>query len=81
MKGVADAPYGGDEEWHGELPLQTLCKWCANDDSRRQNGISFAELDFTVLSGEKAGNLTPRHALPDDGSESITVILSGILTA
>ena len=51
--------------------------WCSNHNSRESNGDSFAELDFTVLSGERRpdSGSTP---LPDDGSESVTVILSGI---
>ncbi|MEZ9050810.1 cadherin-like domain-containing protein, partial [Vibrio sp. 10N.247.311.64] len=80
VKGVADIPYGGTNgsAWtaitDGTTPgVQTTIQ-------ESQNGDSYAELDFTVLSGERrpdpaAVDQTP---LPDDGSESITVILSGI---
>ncbi|MFS1883544.1 retention module-containing protein [Vibrio sp. 10N.261.54.E10] len=80
VKGVADIPYGGTNgsAWtaitDGTIPgVQTTIQ-------ESQNGDSYAELDFTVLSGERrpdpaAVDQTP---LPDDGSESITVILSGI---
>ncbi|WP_146537745.1 hypothetical protein, partial [Vibrio crassostreae] len=43
-----------------------------------QNGDSFAVLDFSVLSGERRPNDPADLPLPGDGSESITVILSGI---
>ena len=83
VKGVADIPYGGtsgtawtaipDTDPDPASGVQTTIQ-------ESQNGDSYAELDFTVLSGERrpdpaAVDQTP---LPDDGSESITVILSGI---
>ncbi|CAK1928202.1 T1SS-143 domain-containing protein [Vibrio crassostreae] len=83
VKGVADIPYGGtngtawtaipENDPNPASGVQTTIQ-------ESQNGDSFAELDFTVLSGERrpdpaAADQTP---LPDDGSESITVILSGI---
>ncbi|PMH01776.1 retention module-containing protein [Vibrio lentus] len=80
VKGVADTPYGGTNgtDWTtfnegGITGVQTTIQ-------ESQNGDNFALLDFTVLSGERrpdpaAVDQTP---LPDDGSESITVILSGI---
>ncbi|WP_059020544.1 retention module-containing protein [Vibrio coralliirubri] len=83
VKGVADIPYGGtsgtawtaipDTDPDPASGVQTTIQ-------ESQNGDSYAELDFTVLSGERrpdpaAIDQTP---LPDDGSESITVILSGI---
>ncbi|PMN65998.1 hypothetical protein BCT26_16015 [Vibrio lentus] len=80
VKGVADTPYGGTNgtDWTtfnegGITGVQTTIQ-------ESQNGNNFALLDFTVLSGERrpdpaAVDQTP---LPDDGSESITVILSGI---
>ncbi|MCK8080134.1 retention module-containing protein [Vibrio sp. 1CM24A] len=83
VKGVADIPYGGtsgtawtaipDTDPNPASGVQTTIQ-------ESQNGDSYAELDFTVLSGERrpdpaAIDQTP---LPDDGSESITVILSGI---
>ncbi|PMH30785.1 hypothetical protein BCU71_15260 [Vibrio lentus] len=80
VKGVADTPYGGTNgtDWTtfnegGINGVQTTIQ-------ESQNGDNFALLDFTVLSGERrpdpaAVDQTP---LPDDGSESITVILSGI---
>ncbi|WP_146448323.1 retention module-containing protein [Vibrio kanaloae] len=83
VKGVADIPYGGtsgtawtaipDTDPDPASGVQTTIQ-------ESQNGDSYAELDFTVLSGERrpdpaAVDQTP---LTDDGSESITVILSGI---
>ena len=43
-----------------------------------QNGDSFALLDFTVLSGERRPDDPNSAPLVGDGSEAITVILSGI---
>ncbi|WP_261884522.1 retention module-containing protein [Vibrio pomeroyi] len=80
VKGVADIPYGGtngtawtaipDTDPNPASGVQTTIQ-------ESQNGDSFAELDFTVLSGERRPD-TGTTPLADDGSESITVILSGI---
>ncbi|MEL0609049.1 retention module-containing protein [Vibrio echinoideorum] len=80
VKGVADTPYGGTNgtDWTtfnegGITGVQTTIQ-------ESQNGDNFALLDFTVLSGERRPDLAAvdQTPLPDDGSESITVILSGI---
>uniref|UniRef100_UPI002635C7E2 T1SS-143 repeat domain-containing protein n=1 Tax=uncultured Vibrio sp. TaxID=114054 RepID=UPI002635C7E2 len=83
VKGVADIPYGGtngtawtaipENDPNPASGVQTTIQ-------ESQNGDSFAELDFTVLSGERRPDpaATDQTPLPDDGSESITVILSGI---
>ncbi|MFS1959353.1 retention module-containing protein [Vibrio lentus] len=77
VKGVADTPYGGTNgtDWTtfnegGITGVQTTIQ-------ESQNGDNFALLDFTVLSGERRPD-TGTTPLADDGSESITVILSGI---
>lgn len=76
--GVADVPFGGTNgtDWEeftdgGVSGVQTTIQ-------ESQNGDSFAVLDFTVLSGERRPDNPADAPLAGDGSESITVILSGI---
>ncbi|MDK9797210.1 cadherin-like domain-containing protein, partial [Vibrio sp. D449a] len=76
--GVADVPFGGTNgtDWEeftdgGVSGVQTTIQ-------ESQNGDSFAVLDFTVLSGERRPDDPTDAPLAGDGSESITVILSGI---
>ena len=77
VKGVADTPYGGTNGTDWTAITDGTASGVQTTIQESQNGDSFALLDFTVLSGERkpASGTTP---LPDDGSESITVILSGI---
>ncbi|NOI87081.1 retention module-containing protein [Vibrio sp. 99K-1] len=77
VKGVADTPYGGTNGTAWTAITDGTTSGVQTTIQESQNGDSFAELDFTVLSGERRpdSGTTP---LPDDGSESITVILSGI---
>ncbi|WP_394142199.1 retention module-containing protein [Vibrio chagasii] len=77
VKGVADIPYGGTTGTAWTAITDGTTSGVQTTIQESQNGDSFAELDFTVLSGERRpdSGTTP---LPDDGSESITVILSGI---
>nr|WP_260327112.1 retention module-containing protein [Vibrio crassostreae] len=77
VKGVADIPYGGTNGTAWTAITDGTTSGVQTTIQESQNGDSFAELDFTVLSGERRpdSGTTP---LPDDGSESITVILSGI---
>ncbi|MEZ9580232.1 MULTISPECIES: cadherin-like domain-containing protein, partial [unclassified Vibrio] len=80
VKGVADIPYGGTNGTAWTAITDGTTPGVQTTIQESQNGDSYAELDFTVLSGERrpdpaAVDQTP---LPDDGSESITVILSGI---
>ncbi|CAH6780856.1 Cadherin domain-containing protein [Vibrio chagasii] len=77
VKGVADTPYGGTNGTAWSAITDGSVNGVQTTIQESQNGDSFAELDFTVLSGERRpdSGTTP---LPDDGSESITVILSGI---
>ncbi|MEZ9564333.1 retention module-containing protein [Vibrio artabrorum] len=77
VKGVADIPYGGTNGTAWSAITDGTASGVQTTIQESQNGDSFAELDFTVLSGERKpdSGTTP---LPDDGSESITVILSGI---
>ncbi|MDK9763158.1 cadherin-like domain-containing protein, partial [Vibrio sp. D420a] len=76
--GVADVPFGGTNgtDWEeftdgGVSGVQTTIQ-------ESQNGDSFAVLDFTVLSGERRPDDPADAPLAGDGSESITVVLSGI---
>ncbi|PTQ01344.1 retention module-containing protein [Vibrio splendidus] len=77
VKGVADTPYGGSNGTDWTAITDGTASGVQTTIQESQNGDSFALLDFTVLSGERkpASGTTP---LSDDGSESITVILSGI---
>ncbi|PTP55824.1 retention module-containing protein [Vibrio splendidus] len=77
VKGVADTPYGGTNGTDWTAITDGTASGVQTTIQESQNGDSFALLDFTVLSGERkpASGTTP---LSDDGSESITVILSGI---
>ncbi|WP_019821907.1 retention module-containing protein [Vibrio splendidus] len=77
VKGVADIPYGGTNGTAWTAITDGTTSGVQTTIQESQNGDSFAELDFTVLSGERRpdSGTTP---LPDDVSESITVILSGI---
>ncbi|MEZ8734000.1 retention module-containing protein [Vibrio sp. 10N.239.312.D08] len=80
VKGVADIPYGGTNGTAWTAITDGTTSGVQTTIQESQNGDNYAELDFTVLSGERrpdpaAVDQTP---LPDDGSESITVILSGI---
>ncbi|WP_373947879.1 retention module-containing protein [Vibrio pomeroyi] len=77
VKGVADIPYGGTNgtDWTTFDDGTTSGVQTTIEES--QNGDRFALLDFTVLSGERKPD-TGTTPLADDGSESITVILSGI---
>ncbi|MCG9640856.1 retention module-containing protein [Vibrio sp. Isolate34] len=77
VKGVADIPYGGTNgtDWITFDDGTTSGVQTTIEES--QNGDRFALLDFTVLSGERKPD-TGTTPLADDGSESITVILSGI---
>ncbi|MEH0689017.1 retention module-containing protein [Vibrio cholerae] len=72
VKGVADVPILNDEfdsGWvavtdNGQMRIETTIE-------ESQNARNFAQLDFEVLSGEKAQALT-------DNSETLSVILSNI---
>ncbi|KZX70017.1 hypothetical protein A3712_09650 [Vibrio sp. HI00D65] len=77
VKGVADSPYGGTNGTAWTEITDSSIFGVQTTIQESQNGDSFAELDFTVLSGERRpdSGTTP---LPDDGSEAVTVILSGI---
>ncbi|MFS1491493.1 retention module-containing protein [Vibrio splendidus] len=77
VKGVADVPYGGTNGTDWTAITDGTVSGVQTTIQESQNGDSFALLDFTVLSGERkpATGTTP---LPDDGSEAITVVLSGI---
>ncbi|MFS1935521.1 retention module-containing protein [Vibrio splendidus] len=77
VKGVADVPYGGTNGTDWTAITDSTVSGVQTTIQESQNGDSFALLDFTVLSGERrpATGTTP---LPDDGSEAITVVLSGI---
>ncbi|MFA0010503.1 cadherin-like domain-containing protein [Vibrio sp. 10N.261.46.E12] len=77
VKGVADIPYGGTNGTAWTAITDGTTSGVQTTIQESQNGDSFAELDFTVLSGERKPD-TGTTPLPDDGSESITVILSGI---
>ncbi|CAH7373937.1 Cadherin domain-containing protein [Vibrio chagasii] len=77
VKGVADTPYGGTNGTAWSAITDGSVNGVQTTIQESQNGDSFAELDFTVLSGERKPE-TGTTPLPDDGSESITVILSGI---
>ncbi|MGF1803418.1 cadherin-like domain-containing protein, partial [Vibrio gigantis] len=80
VKGVADVPYGGTDGTAWTAITDGTTSGVQTTIQESQNGDSFAELDFTVLSGERRPDPTAvdQTPLPDDGSESITVILSGI---
>ncbi|MFS1507914.1 cadherin-like domain-containing protein [Vibrio sp. 10N.261.54.C3] len=76
--GVADVPFGGTNgtDWEeftdgGVSGVQTTIQ-------ESQSGDNYAVLDFTVLSGERKPDDSADDPLVGDGSESITVILSGI---
>ncbi|WP_372166271.1 cadherin-like domain-containing protein [Vibrio lentus] len=77
VKGVADVPYGGTNgtDWTTFDDGTTSGVQTTIEES--QNGDRYALLDFTVLSGERRPD-TGTTPLADDGSESLTVILSGI---
>ncbi|MFA0725393.1 retention module-containing protein [Vibrio sp. 10N.222.48.A4] len=77
VKGVADTPYGGTNGTDWTAITDGSASGVQTTIQESQNGDSFALLDFTVLSGERKPD-TGTTPLPDDGSESITVILSGI---
>ncbi|WP_135382856.1 retention module-containing protein [Vibrio tasmaniensis] len=77
VKGVADTPYGGTNGTDWTAITDGTASGVQTTIQESQNGDSFALLDFTVLSGERKPD-TGTTPLPDDGSESITVILSGI---
>ncbi|WP_428805219.1 retention module-containing protein [Vibrio satsumensis] len=77
VKGVADTPYGGTNGTAWSAITDGSVNGVQTTIQESQNGDSYAELDFTVLSGERKPE-TGTTPLPDDGSESITVILSGI---
>ncbi|WP_162808217.1 retention module-containing protein [Vibrio splendidus] len=77
VKGVADTPYGGTNGTDWTAITDGTTSGVQTTIQESQNGDTFAELDFTVLSGERRPD-TGTTPLPDDGSESITVILSGI---
>ncbi|MEZ9259528.1 cadherin-like domain-containing protein, partial [Vibrio splendidus] len=78
VKGVADVPYGGTNgtDWTTFTDGATSGVQTTIEES--QNGDSFALLDFTVLSGERKPDDPTDSPLTGDGSEAITVILSGI---
>ncbi|MEC7941300.1 MAG: retention module-containing protein [Pseudomonadota bacterium] len=77
VKGVADISYSATNGTAWTAITDGTTSGVQTTIQESQNGDSFAELDFSVLSGERRSDsvTTP---LPDDGSESITVILSGI---
>ncbi|EAQ52855.1 retention module-containing protein [Vibrio sp. MED222] len=77
VKGVADTPYGGTNGTDWTAITDGTASGVQTTIQESQNGDSFALLDFTVLSGERKPD-TGTTPLQDDGSESITVILSGI---
>ncbi|PTO52282.1 hypothetical protein CWN94_18040 [Vibrio splendidus] len=77
VKGVADTPYGGTNGTAWSAITDGTTSGVQTTIQESQNGDTFAELDFTVLSGERRPD-TGTTPLADDGSESITVILSGI---
>ncbi|MEZ8228527.1 retention module-containing protein [Vibrio splendidus] len=78
VKGVADVPYGGTNgtDWTTFDDGTTSGVQTTIEES--QNGDRFALLDFTVLSGERRPDDPTDSPLTGDGSEAITVILSGI---
>jgi T1SS-143 domain-containing protein len=75
--GVADSPYSFTDgtDWSEFIDGTTTGVQTTIQES--QNGSSFAELDFTLLSGERRP-LNGSTPLLGDGSESVTVVLSGI---
>ncbi|QPK04435.1 retention module-containing protein [Vibrio kanaloae] len=78
VKGVADIPYGGTHGTAWTDITDGTASGVQTTIQESQNGDSFAVLDFSVLSGERRPNDPADLPLPGDGSESITVILSGI---
>ncbi|XNG95508.1 retention module-containing protein [Vibrio cyclitrophicus] len=78
VKGVADVPYGGTNGTDWISITDGTASGVQTTIQESQNGDSFAELDFTVLSGERKPDDLADSPLIGDGSEAITVILSGI---
>ncbi|MEZ9606357.1 cadherin-like domain-containing protein, partial [Vibrio cyclitrophicus] len=78
VKGVADVPYGGTNGTDWTSITDGTASGVQTTIQESQNGDSFAELDFTVLSGERKPDDLADSPLTGDGSEAITVILSGI---
>ncbi|PTO72517.1 retention module-containing protein [Vibrio splendidus] len=78
VKGVADTPYGGTNGTDWTTFTDGATNGVQTTIEESQNGDSFALLDFTVLSGERKPDDPTDSPLTGDGSEAITVILSGI---
>ncbi|WP_407830031.1 T1SS-143 repeat domain-containing protein [Vibrio splendidus] len=78
VKGVADTPYGGTNGTDWTAITDGTASGVQTTIQESQNGDSFALLDFTVLSGERNPDDPTDSPLTGDGSEAITVILSGI---
>ncbi|PMO02283.1 hypothetical protein BCT19_20285 [Vibrio splendidus] len=78
VKGVADTPYGGTNGTDWTTFTDGVTNGVQTTIEESQNGDSFALLDFTVLSGERKPDDPTDSPLTGDGSEAITVILSGI---
>ncbi|WP_368084538.1 retention module-containing protein [Vibrio splendidus] len=78
VKGVADTPYGGTNGTDWTTFTDGATNGVQTTIEESQNGDSFALLDFTVLSGERRPDDPTDSPLTGDGSEAITVILSGI---
>ncbi|CAK2754131.1 Cadherin-like domain-containing protein [Vibrio crassostreae] len=78
VKGVADIPYGGTNGTDWTAITDGTASGVQTTIQESQNGDSFALLDFTVLSGERKPDNPNDAPLSGDGSEAITVILSGI---
>ncbi|MEZ9646208.1 retention module-containing protein [Vibrio sp. 10N.261.52.C2] len=78
VKGVADIPYGGTNGTAWTAITDGTTSGVQTTIQESQNGDNYAELDFTVLSGERKPDDLADSPLTGDGSEAITVILSGI---
>ncbi|WP_299689035.1 retention module-containing protein [uncultured Vibrio sp.] len=78
VKGVADIPYGGTNGTDWTAITDGTAGGVQTTIQESQGGDSFAFFDFTVLSGERRPDDPDAPPLDGDGSESVTVILSGI---
>ncbi|WP_192890520.1 retention module-containing protein [Vibrio bathopelagicus] len=78
VKGVADIPYGGTNGTGWSEITDGSGSGVQTTIQESQNGDNFAVLDFTVLSGERKPDDPSDPPLTGDGSEAVTVILSGI---
>ncbi len=71
VKGVADTPEGVALGSHWKKFTDGAVSGLETTITESQNGDSYAELDFSIISGERGDK-------PLDGSESLTVLLSNI---